>query len=821
MGGPTDGHHCGVKVFDARQFHREHQSVMHDEGGVGEDHAQERARIYGKSTPAAGKVSLHHTQQPGPATSEPRMQSAGARAHPDFCHTANLPRVSGQAPIDDRARRLLTASHINLILEQMDKLRVLMREKDVDLLKLRHENVLLKQIERRQQRDLEQLDSQTHDAPRLIKGLRDEITGLKSKLKVYFTQMNADSRQIRALNEERRKLQDHISKLESLAAAKKLYDNEKLAKQLSEMEKRLNAQERVATDAVHRCEMVDRNLNGENRQLRGKIHNLETEGGFLKEKIGQLEEKIREKEKEIASLSIYRYNAVHKKVEVLTSCKKCEKREKEEHDTKKKQAILEKLPALDQPSVELASNGTVKMSVKMPREGQYSRIVLELSSDMSFTNSKTWRLAQGESKNTMMEVVANGLEAGKYYYIQAHAGHEDVDGPRTTPVSILVDSVPTRPLRPTVTTRLVPPTAFVHITVLQDFTTFSEPSHYSIYHSNDGFTKDSFLIGEVKVSTADQEDLVFEYTNARFGEPHYFRVAAVNGMGMGEQSEVSDVIVLDCRTKPKKPVAKKLSSSSVLLSSSVDKNSAAAVDKWKVLITQTERPEAEVGTVVLSQSGPSLEHAINGLEPGGTYSFSVIAVTAFGESEQSDPSDDVNLDHVLPIPEPPRFESITGTSLTVLFQEDALGEDAAILTKKRIILTSLSEEPASTIVDCELSDTSFHFENLAPGTSYAVSVAFVSGSEEGAPSDSKYISLAAAFPLPPSPVPSTVPEVEPQTNEVPTLEPSRNSIVEDTTTSPAPLSKATSRSLSLTQRMQNMHDGNPAHHDPDARPGQK
>jgi hypothetical protein len=94
--------------------------------------------------------------------------------------------------------RPLTSSEINIVMDQVNKLKALMREKDLDLLKLRHENVILKQvrdtsqtrargihpnpllqIERRQQKDIEQLDAQNQDAPRLIRGLRDEISGLK------------------------------------------------------------------------------------------------------------------------------------------------------------------------------------------------------------------------------------------------------------------------------------------------------------------------------------------------------------------------------------------------------------------------------------------------------------------------------------------------------------------------------------------------------------------------------------------------------------------------------------------------------------------
>ena len=39
--------------------------------------------------------------------------------------------------------------------------------------------------------------------------------------------------------------------------------------------------------------MVEKNINNENRQLRGKIHNLENENSFYKEKTAKLENNIR------------------------------------------------------------------------------------------------------------------------------------------------------------------------------------------------------------------------------------------------------------------------------------------------------------------------------------------------------------------------------------------------------------------------------------------------------------------------------------------------------------------------------------------------
>jgi cell division protein FtsB len=39
--------------------------------------------------------------------------------------------------------------------------------------------------------------------------------------------------------------------------------------------------------------MIEKNVNNENRQLRGKLHNLEAENVFLKDKASKLEDVIR------------------------------------------------------------------------------------------------------------------------------------------------------------------------------------------------------------------------------------------------------------------------------------------------------------------------------------------------------------------------------------------------------------------------------------------------------------------------------------------------------------------------------------------------
>jgi predicted RNase H-like nuclease (RuvC/YqgF family) len=75
-------------------------------------------------------------------------------------------------------------------------------------------------------------------------------------------------------------------------------------------------------------EMVDKTLTADNKHLRAKMHLTEKENLDLKDKLKHIEESIKEKDKMVASLSIYRYNALHKKPENPPPCKACLEREK-------------------------------------------------------------------------------------------------------------------------------------------------------------------------------------------------------------------------------------------------------------------------------------------------------------------------------------------------------------------------------------------------------------------------------------------------------------------------------------------------------------
>lgn len=115
-------------------------------------------------------------------------------------------------------------------------------------------------------------------------------------------------------------------------------DRDTLNTQLIQSTDKVSNLEKSITDLTKRAELTERNLLNDNRQLRAKLHSLEKESALIHDRCVKIEDVIKEKEKIIASLSIYRYNAIHRKSE--GSCKVCIKRIKDEMEHKRREEIL-------------------------------------------------------------------------------------------------------------------------------------------------------------------------------------------------------------------------------------------------------------------------------------------------------------------------------------------------------------------------------------------------------------------------------------------------------------------------------------------------
>ncbi|KAI8849271.1 hypothetical protein BC829DRAFT_443093 [Chytridium lagenaria] len=668
-------------------------------------------------------------------------------AHPE----AFLPRLNQQEPMSNRALSATYFSQMESLLEQMDRMRSMMREKEVDYLKIRHENIVFK-AEAPAKGDSAVRYSKSRRS-KVIKGLREEVAGLKQKIKAYFSQLNVDSRQIRTLNDECRKLRDHGQRLESLVASKELLEREELTKQILDSSKKLMEQEKVATEAIRRGEMIEKNVTTENRQLRGKIHNYEKENTFLKEKTETLEEQIKDKDKEIASLSIYRYNAIHRKVE--TTCKKCEQRSKEETEMRRRQSILEKLPQLSKAQLVLEGATSVTANFSVPPintdtcEGM--RFTLRYSADSTFTSdvknivispavpsksrsrapsvirqdasksrdhpsephlnhdarqsslhrggeevgsTEMKERAASEAKSTMnRSCKVTGLTSGLVYYFQLFASMDDVDGPPSEINSILVDELPLAPPKPAIVVSTTPPLITVIIQA-SDLGSGSHPLRFQVYHGNDADLKEAFLIGEVDATTPPEttettettEDTTttpsttffYHYQHPQTAVPHYFKIAAINAMGMGKFSDISSCAMIGnlfFTLQLPTPSAYRIHRHPTpeTHTSNCHDNQGSDIECWRILYTKVSNGDevnpAATTTIFTTPLGVTgmgkLECAIESLEPGAGYVFAVAAINGSGESDHSEFSEEIVLDEMIPIADPPHIQILSPTSIKV------------------------------------------------------------------------------------------------------------------------------------------------------------
>lgn len=127
----------------------------------------------------------------------------------------------------------------------------------------------------------------------------------------------------------------------------------------------------LAQELLRKTELMQKNFNNEAKHLRGKIHSLEQERGVLKERAEKLVRDVKEKDKEVASLSIYRYNAIHRRGGFYeqqdgSSCKVCAKRERNEEERRRREAIMARLPLLEMKELQVLDAMSVKVDIIVP-----------------------------------------------------------------------------------------------------------------------------------------------------------------------------------------------------------------------------------------------------------------------------------------------------------------------------------------------------------------------------------------------------------------------------------------------------------------------
>lgn len=748
------------------------------------------------------------------------------------------------SPIRPRPSSVVDFKEITL-----SRLRFMLKDRESCIIKLKSEMMVLKQIERRQQRDLDNFEDQNDDDfPKIIQGLRDEISKLKQKGKLYFAQISIDERQIRQLISENNSLKENVEKLETLISKTQLVDRDFLQKEVTELKEQLKLNDSIKEDAVKKADMLERNLSSDNKHLRLRVHNLEIENALFKEKVSEKEGIINERDNEIMTLAIYRYNAIHKKAEA--GCKTCLQREKAEAELRRKELIKNKLPKLPAPSVTVLTGTSALVSFSLPprksddQKIEFSKLWLVCSTIGETPITKKLSIEFGEplikaiekktvrgKKETKIEtkkaaaeksilysqfdaetklnsVKVNGLECGKLTSFSLIAGHLDVEGNEYESKKIIIDLVPQKIEHPTFSVERSPPTIMVHFKAPES-NSGSLPYCYKILYSNQDQFSEEFLAGEYSPDNLKETSFTFSFAQPFINIPYYFKIAAVNHGGVGAFSNISEMVKLDLPpNKPSKPIIKKRPDSSVQIKTNSEPHNGSAVKAYRILgykidftslmNTNNESQannnqdsvttEIDIIVPVDWKRNYELFYTLGNLIAHQTYRFQVQAINDCGTSIESEPSDEVTFDHVLPIPAKPIVQIVSGTSV-ILKLPDTSEYKLGILGFNLIYSDSIeSLHDSEKYVGVE--EKSVVIDRLVPGGIYYFAICLVNEKEEGCFSLPTVAILASAFTLPESP-PGT-PDMSKEMH---------------------PLSKAGSKgtSLSRSQRLDNLHNGQPAH----------
>ena len=95
------------------------------------------------------------------------------------------------------------------------------------------------------------------------------------------------------MHDEHLKQKQAIAKLESLVSQKNLADRDILSAQLVEANGKVSELQKQWAESERKLEIVDRNLNSDNRYLRGKIAAMEKEKELVLDQLKQLEENVK------------------------------------------------------------------------------------------------------------------------------------------------------------------------------------------------------------------------------------------------------------------------------------------------------------------------------------------------------------------------------------------------------------------------------------------------------------------------------------------------------------------------------------------------
>jgi hypothetical protein len=258
----------------------------------------------------------------------------------------------------------------------------------------------------------------------------------------------------------------------------------------------------------------------------------------------------------IASLAIYRYNAIHRKPDA--GCKVCAKREKDEAEQRKRQEILgecklikDNLPTFKIKDACVVNGSAVELSFCLeadtPMEHpDFDHVLINYSEDsMLMDNVNTDFLKTNDIEYVLQNTIfIDGLKSGVKYYFNATAWKGNLSGTHSQVFGIVVDAVPETPHLVSVNAMHDPPKIDILLKVTD--TRGSPVQRLKLYQSETVDFVESYLAQDVAINEAQKiaDCFLLTINDPHLAVPYFFKVSCVNAMGESELSECSQEIML-------------------------------------------------------------------------------------------------------------------------------------------------------------------------------------------------------------------------------------------------------------------------------------
>ncbi|RKO96731.1 hypothetical protein CAUPRSCDRAFT_11577 [Caulochytrium protostelioides] len=661
----------------------------------------------------------------------------------------------------------LMEERVNSLLGQLGVMRSTLRRRDEELADARRDAAYHQHQERMHLKEIERIQAAGAEFPKQHQALKEEIAHLKQKLRNAAQQTSIASKTVFAEQTKSVQLSAEVARMQALIDASDLGTRESLQRQADAAGIRIMALEAQISDTAANHAVIQKTLTYDNTHLRARVLQLRRQNEDYKLLLESLDQGIRDRDRQIASLAIYRHGAMHRKV----ICKKCQQDQEEQVKLKQQQDAVEALPVPDMPVVTLATSTTVKLTCMAPAfspawhqlvvqyrvvgsEKEFSERVL-MENPMGTPTPSPYHV-RGPRANTTnpdpaVEVELSDLRPGASYQFQLLTRNNKTIGHLSAAANLLVDELPAG------TSQVFPSQASrsdtVDLLFYAPLTLRASPVHaFHIYGSNEPDMKDATRLDTVAadVLTPNADGMLrYEFTQGRPNTDYYFQVSAVNRMGEGPRSDPSDRVRIDTAPPPPRHIlVHRAGPRAAMIRVTSTPFPGSAITHY-VIALQAESGTTESRSAVAKPDGSA---SLLWTEvPAASLTVHARAQNACGTGPETTWTV-ADLEQLLPIPVI-RLDPCGPTkALLQLIAAPEHGSTVDTLVRYDVRLSTRPDMARAThvVTSRDVQEPTYTIMDLDPTQSYFVDVIYRRADEESLPCPPHQVLTSAAVVLPPS-----------------------------------------------------------------------